>query len=122
MAKDKRIFSYLFLGFLIVSFVGCATCKVPYKKELTGDPRLEEANISYKKALRWIKKGQCAATAAKTQESYLTASSYLSDAVFKLKQLGHDKDIDVSDDIYYCENIKLEIHVKEGAARKEMMP
>jgi hypothetical protein len=45
-----------------------------------------------------------------------TAESYLSDAIFKLKKLGHDNNINVSEDIYHCEKIKRETDVKIGAA------
>ncbi len=49
-----------------------------------------------------------------------TAGSYLSDTIFKLKKLGHDNAIDVSEDVYYCEKMKRETDVKIGAAEKAM--
>ncbi len=119
MTQYSRGFIFLLTGFVIISLSACATCRVPYKKELTRDSRLEEANTSYKKAIRWIKEGQCAMTAPKSSESYRTADSYLSDTVSKLKQLGHDNNINVDDNVYYCEKVKSEIEVKEGSAREK---
>ena len=53
---------------------------------------------------------------SQAKEFYITAESYVSDAVFKLKKLGNDNDIDVSEGVYYYEKIKRETDVKIGAA------
>ncbi|MDP8266406.1 MAG: hypothetical protein P9M07_05610 [Candidatus Aceula meridiana] len=116
MKKYSRGFIFLIAGLAITSLSACSTCGSPYKKELTGDSRLREANISYKKANRWIKKGECATVAFKAQESYRSANSHLSDAIFKLEKLGQYNNIDVKDDVYYCEKAKREIDVKIGQA------
>ncbi len=113
-------FSILVLGIVVILLSSCATCGTSYRRELSQDPNLSEANTSYKKAIDWLDKAECATTPAEAQSSFTTAESYLSDAIFKLKQLRHDNDIDVSEDVYYCEKIKSETDVKIGAADKAM--
>ncbi|MDD5247186.1 MAG: hypothetical protein PHS09_07335 [Candidatus Omnitrophica bacterium] len=116
MRKYMRGFSILVLGFAVISLSGCVTCKTSYRRELSNNPDLREANESYKKAIDWLDKAECAVLPAQAEESYRTAESYVSDAIFKLKQLGHDNNIDVSEDIYYCERIITETDVKIGQA------
>jgi hypothetical protein len=116
MKKDIRRFSILVLGIIVISFSGCATCKTPYRRELSKNPNLAEANTSYRKAIDWLDKAECSSTPFQAKEFYTTAESYVSDAIFKLKKLGHDNDINVSEDLYYCEKIKKETDVKIGAA------
>jgi len=120
MRKYIRGFSILVLGIIVISLSGCATCKTSYRRELSKNPNLAEANISYKKAIDWLDKAECSTVAAQAKQSYVTAESYLSDAIFKLKNLGHDKNIDVSEDVYYCEKIKRETDVQIGQADKAM--
>ena len=117
--KYIRGFSILGLVIVVISLSGCATCKTSYRRELSNNPNLREANESYKKAIDWLDKAECSLTPAETERSYTTAESYLSDAIFKLKELGNNKNIDVSEDVYYCEKIKREIDVKIGAADRE---
>ena len=116
MKDHIRGFSILVLGIAVISLSGCISCGTSYRRDLSNNPGLAEANTSYKKAITWLDKAECCTTAAEAQSSYATAESYLSDAIFKLNQLGHDKDINVSDDVYYCEKIKRETDVKIGAA------
>jgi len=116
--KYIRGFSILVLGMVVISLSGCATCKTPYRRELSSNSNLREANESYKKAIDWLDKAECSSTPAEAERSYRTAESYVSDAIFKLKKLGHDNNIDVSEDIYYCERIKTETDVKIGAAER----
>ena len=63
-------------------------------------------NASYKKAINWLDKAECSQA----------KESYISDAIFKLKEQGNNNNIDVSEDDYYCEKIKRETDVKIGAA------
>ncbi len=114
---DKKRFFCLLVSLAMLLLGGCATCKTLYKPELTPDPRLAEANASYRKALHWIGDGQCALTDYKAHEAYITAESYLSDTIFKLKRLGSKYNIDVKQDVEYCEQVKGEIHAKEGKVR-----
>ncbi len=119
MKRYIRVFSILVLGIVVISLSGCATCRTPYRRELSNDHRFREANESYKKAIDWLDKAECASKPAEAEESYRTAESYVSDAIFKLKKLGYDNNIDVSRDVYYCERIKTETDVKIGAADRE---
>jgi len=116
MNKYIRGFSILVLGIAVISLSGCATCKTPYRRELSNNPNLREANTSYRKAIDWLDKAECSSTSFQAKEFYTTAESYLSDAIFKLKEQGHNNNIDVSEDIYYCERIRTETDVKIGAA------
>jgi outer membrane lipoprotein SlyB len=114
--KYIRGFSILVLGIVIISLNGCATCKTSYRRELSSNSNLTEANASYKKAINWLDKAECSSAPAEAQRSYRTAESYVSDAIFKLKEQGHSNNINVSEDVYYCERIKRETDVKIGAA------
>ena len=106
------------LGVAFISLSGCATCKTPYRRELSSNPNFREANVSYKKAINWLDKAECASEPSEAERSYRTAESYVSDAIFKLKEVGNNKNIDVSEDVYYCEKIKRETGVKIGAAER----
>jgi len=114
--KYIRIFSILILGVAVISLSGCSTCKTAYRKELSNNPNFREANESYRKAIDWLNKAECASLPSEAERSYRTAESYVSDAVFKLKETGNSKNIDVSEDVYYCEKIKRETDVKIGQA------
>ncbi|MDP2766651.1 MAG: hypothetical protein Q8O41_04250 [Candidatus Methanoperedens sp.] len=84
----------------------------PYRRELSSNPNLTEANASYRKAIDWLDKAECSSIPVEAQRSYRTAGSYVSDAIFKLKKAGYDNNINVSEDVYYCEKIKRETGVK----------
>ncbi len=116
MKKYIRGFSILVLGIVVISLSSCATCGTPYRRELSNNPKLAEANVSYKKAIDWLNKAECSSVPAEAEISYRTAESYVSDAIYKLNELGHNNNIDVSEDVYYCERIKTETDVKIGAA------
>jgi len=114
MWKYIRGFSILVLGIVVISLSGCVTCATPYRREISNNPNLREANASYKKAINWLDKAKCSSTPFQAKESYATAESYLSDTIFKLKEQGNNNNIDVSEDVYYCERIKRETDVKIG--------
>lgn len=116
MNKYVRGFSILVLGIVVISLSSCATCRAPYRREISQNRNLREANASYIKAIDLLDKAECASTSSQEKEFYTTAESYLSDAIFKLKEQGHNNNIDVSEDVYYCEKIKRETDVKIGAA------
>jgi len=116
MKKCIRGFSIIVLGVVVSSLIGCATCKTPYRRELSSNPNLREANVSYKKAIVWLDKAECSSVPSEAERSYRTAESYVSDAIFKLKEAGNNNTINVSEDVYYCEKIKRETDVKIGAA------
>lgn len=121
MKRYIRGFAILVLGIAVIALSSCATCKTPYRRELTNNSNLAEAETSYRKAIHWLDKAECASAPEEAQKSYTTAESYLSDAVYKLKKLGHDNNIDVSEDVYYCEKMKSETDVKIGAADREII-
>ena len=114
--KNIRGFSVLILGIVIISLSGCSTCGTPYRRELSSNPNLTEANASYKKAIDWLDKAECSSVPAEAERSYRTAESYVSDAIFKLKEAESNNTINVSEDVSYCEKIKRETDVKIGAA------
>ena len=116
MKKYIRGCSIFVLGIVVVALSGCATCGTSYRRELSSNPKLAEANTSYRKAIDWLDKAECSSMPAEAERFYTTAESYLSDAIFKLEKLGHDNNMDVSEDLYYCEKIKRETDVKIGAA------
>jgi len=116
MRKYIRGFSLLILGIAIISLSGCSTCGTPYRKELSNNPNFREANDSYKKAINWLDKAECSSKPFQAKEFYTTAESYVSDAIFKLKEQGNKNNIDVSENVYYCEKIKRETDVKIGQA------
>jgi len=119
MKKHGQSFVILLIVmFAAVSLCACSTYKIAYRSELTEDPNLQEANDSYKKALRWIEDGDTVQSADRAKKSYATAESYIADTVFKLKTLGHDNEIDVSEEIYYCEKVHRETHNKKGLAAR----
>ncbi|MFA5008310.1 MAG: hypothetical protein WC546_03710 [Candidatus Omnitrophota bacterium] len=122
MKKFGIVSRLLFLGIIIGFFSSCATCQASYRKNLTKSPKLEEANISYKKAIQWAEKGDCTTYPFEAKECYRKAESYLSDAIFKLGQLGHDNQIDDSEELYYCEELKIKIHANINATEKALLP
>ncbi|MDO8662481.1 MAG: hypothetical protein Q7K98_04580 [Candidatus Omnitrophota bacterium] len=116
MIKCTRGFGFLVLVCIVISLSGCASCGTPYRRELTNNSDLREANESYKKAIDWLDKAECSSIPAEAEKDSITGESYLSDAIFKLKEVGSNKHIDVSEDVYYCEKIKRETDVKIGQA------
>jgi len=118
LEKCIRGFCILVLGVALISLSSCVTCKTPYRRELSSNSDLREANASYKKAISWLDKAECSSPPFEAEKSYRTAESYVSDAIFKLKEQGHNNNIDVSEDVYYCEKIKRETDVKIGQAER----
>jgi len=104
------------LGIFVISLSSCATCGTSYRKELSHNPNLAEANVSYKKAIRWLNKAECSFSPKIAEGFYATGESYLSDTIYKLKEQENNNHINVSDDVYYCEKIKSETDVKIGHA------
>jgi uncharacterized protein YceK len=115
MRKYIQGFSISVFVIVVILLSGCATCGTSYRRELTNNPKLAEANVNYKKAIDWLNKAECASVPAEAERFYRTAESYVSDAIYKLNEIGHNNNIDVSEDVYYCERIKKETDVKIGA-------
>ena len=116
MNGNIKGFSVLVLGILVISLSSCATCGTSYRRELSHNPNLAEANVSYKKALRWLDKAECSFSPKTAAGFYRTGESCLSDTIFKLKEQENNNHINVSEDVYYCEKIKRETDVKIGTA------
>ena len=107
-------FSVLVLGIFVILLSSCATCGTKYRRELSNNPNYSEANVSYKKTIRWLDEAECSFSPKAAVGSYRTAESYLSDTIFKLKEQENNDHIDVSEDVNYCEKIKSETDVKIG--------
>jgi len=108
--------SALVLGIFVISLSSCATCGSSYRRELSHDPNLAEANVSYKKAKRWLDEAECSFSPKTAEGLYRTGESYLSDTIYKLKEQENNNHINVSEDVNYCEKIKSETDVKIGQA------
>ena len=111
----KRL-SALVLGIFVISLSSCATCGTSYRRELSNNPNLAEANVSYKKTIRWLDEAECSFSPKTAIGNYRTAESYLSDTIYKLKEQENNNSLDASDDVNYCEKIKSETDVKIGHA------
>ena len=109
-------FSVLVLGIFVISLSSCATCGTSYRRELSHNPDLAEANVSYKKAISWLDKAECSFSPKAAVGSFRTAESYLSDTISKLKDQEINNHINASEDVNYCEKIKRETDVRIGAA------
>ena len=122
--KRFVLYSVLFFAAALtaISLSACATNRAAYRSELTQNPKFEEANISYKKALRLIRDGDAVPEPERAAQNYEQAESCLADAIFKLKEIGHENGIDVSEDVYYCQKIQGETHSKKGGAHREAGP
>jgi len=116
MNEYNKGFSVLIFGIFVISLSSCATCGTSYRRELSNNPNFAEANVSYKKTIRWLDKAECSFSPKTAVESYRTAESYLSDTIFKLKEQENNNQINVSEDVSYCEKIKSETDVKIGQA------
>ncbi len=82
MTKLLRGLSVVVLGIAVITVNGCATtCGTSYRRELTSNPDLAEANESYRKAISWLDNAECSLSASEAQKYYTTAEYYLSDAI-----------------------------------------
>src|SRR5476651_1324199 len=91
-------FSVLVLGIFVISLSSCATCGTSYRRELSNNPNFAEANVSYKKAIRWLDEAECSFSPKTAVGPYRTAESYLSDTISKLKDQEINNHINASDD------------------------
>ena len=107
--------------FIIVSVVpkDCFAWRQQYKQELTDNPKLDEANRLYKKAIRWIEDGDGVHEPQRAAEFYANSESYLTKTILKLKELGQQDSIDVSKEVEFCEKLLRETHSDQGMAKRE---
>ena len=122
MRKYIVIGSLVMLGMFVVAFISPADCfasRQEYKKELTDNPKLDEANSLYKKAIRWIEDGDGVHEPQRAATFYANAESYLTKTILKLKELGLKESIDVSKEVDFCEKLLKETHSHQGMAKRE---
>ena len=107
--------------FVVVSInaVDCFAWKQQYKQELTDNPKLDEANSLYKKAIRWIEDGDGVHESQRAATFYANAELYLTKTILKLKELGQKENIDVSKEIEFCEKLLRQTHSRQGMAKRE---
>lgn len=122
MKKYIGICSVVLLAMFVVASIGPADCfawKQQYKQELTDNPKLDEANKLYKKAISWIKDGDGVHEPQRAATFYANAESYLTKTILKLKELGQQDSIDVSKEVEFCEKLLRETHSTQGMAKRE---
>jgi len=121
MKKYVRIFSLTMLAMFVVLSIGPADCfaRNKYQKELTDNPKLDEANRLYKKAIPWIEDGDGVHEPQRATKFYAKGEEYLRRTIFALKELGNKYTIDVTKEIDFCEKLEKETHSKQGMAKRE---
>jgi len=110
---------------LLVMFVACSIVpsdcfawRQKYEQELTDNPKLDEANRLYKKAVSWLEDGDGVHESQRAATFYANAESYLRRAVIALKELGSKHTIDVTKEVEFCEKLEKETHSKQGMAKR----
>ena len=121
MKKYIGICSVILLVLFVISSINPADCfaRQQYKQELTDNPKLDEANALYKKAIGWIEDGDGVHQAPRAVGFYANGESYLTKTILKLKELGRQDSIDVSKEVEFCEKLLKETHSKQGMAKRE---
>lgn len=122
MKKYIGICSLVILAMFVVALIvpsDCFAWRQQYKQELTDNPKLDEANTLYKKAIRWVKDGDGVHEPQRAAEFYANSESYLTKTILKLKELGLKESIDVSKEVEFCEKLLKETHSKQGMAKRE---
>ena len=121
MKKYIGICSMVMLAMFVASSINPADCfasRQEYKKELTDNPKLDEANNLYKKAISCIEDGDNVHESQRAAKFYADAESYLRKTVFALKELGNQYTIDVTKEVEFCEKLEREIHSTQGDAKR----
>ncbi|MCX5711705.1 MAG: hypothetical protein NTY47_01360 [Candidatus Omnitrophica bacterium] len=121
MKKYIGICGIVLLAMFVFASVNPGDCfaeRREYKKELTDNPKLDEANNLYKKAIDSIEDGDNVHESQRAAKFYTNAESYLRRAGFALKELGNKYEIDVARDVQYCEELEREIHSSQGDAKR----
>jgi len=122
MKKYAKVWSLVILAvciFISINSGNCFAWRQQYQQELTDNPKLEEANKLYKKAIRWVKDGDGVHEPERAAEFYANAEEYLRRAIFELKERGSEYTIDVTKEVDFCEKLQREIHSTQGAAKRE---
>lgn len=122
MRKSIGICSLILLAMFVVAAINPTDCfawRQKYQQELTNNPKLDEANSLYKKAVRWIEDGDGVHEPQRAAEFYANTESYLTKTILKLEELGQQDSIDVSKEVKFCEKLLRETHSKQGDAKRE---
>ena len=102
-----------------INTLNCFAWGQKYQQELTDNPKLDEANRLYKKAIPWLEDGDGVHEPVRAAQFYANAESYLRRTVFALKELGDRNSIDVTKEVGFCEKLERETHSKQGMAKRE---
>ena len=122
MKKCIGICSLVLLAMFVVIAINPADCfawRQKYQQELTDNPKLDEANKLYEKAIRWIEDGDGVHEPQRAAEFYGNAEEYLRRTIFALKELGSKYTIDVTKEIEFCEKLQRDTHSAQGDAKRE---
>jgi hypothetical protein len=122
MKKYVKICSLIMLSMFIIASINPVDCfawRQKYQQELTDNPKLDEANKLYEKAIRWIENGDGVHEPQRAAEFYSNAEEYLRRTIFALKELGNKYAIDVTKEIEFCEKLQRDTHSTQGDAKRE---
>ena len=122
MKKYIGICSLVMLSLFVIASINIADCFAwgqKYQQELTDNPKLDEANQLYKKAISSIEDGDNLHESQRAAQSYANGESYLGRAIVALKELGSKYAIDVTKETDVCEKLQRETHSKQGDAKRE---
>ena len=121
MKKYIGICSMILLVIFALVSINAVDCfaRQKYQQELTDNPKLDQANKIYKKAVRWLEDGDGVHESERAAKFYANAESYLRRTVTSLKELGIKRNIDVTKEVNFCENLEKETHSKQGMAKRE---
>ena len=121
MKKYIGICSLIILAMFIVASINAVDCfaRQKYQQELTDNPKLDEANTLYKKAIRWIEDGDGVHEPQRAAQFYNNGEEYLRRTVYALRELGKEYEIDVTKEIEFCEKLQKETHSAQGDAKRE---
>lgn len=116
------ICNLVILAMFIVASINPADCFArgqKYQQELTDNPKLDEANRLYKKAIDSIENGDDVHESQRATQFYADGESYLAKTIFALKELGSKYAIDVTKEVEFCEKLQRDTHSKQGDAKRE---
>ena len=122
MRKCIGICSLVMLAMFVIASINPADCfawRQKYQQELTDNPKLDEANKLYEKAIRWIEDGDGVHEPQRAAEFYSNAEEYLRRTIFALKELGNKYTIDVTKEVEFCEKLQRDTHSAQGDAKRE---
>ena len=122
MKKYIGICSMVMLAMFVVASINPGDCfawRQKYQQELTDNPKLDEANQLYKKAISSIEDGDGVHEPQRATEFYATGESYLGRTIFALKELGNRYTIDVTKEVEFCEKLQRDTHSAQGDAKRE---